>query len=361
MEILEFHPPLWQEGYEPDWRGQNRINEAWIEAIPSKECPEFIERLWIEANEDFGSVEEFRSFYDNDGVETDAIEEAIAYYSTFRSINKGLLIQDWGIHFNIGGFFAFVRRIASSAGKPGLEVLDACYHFVLQHEINHYEVDLGIFFLEVHSGQRNYFLRPTPNLLEEALGNGRGASNPKVKKIKKIVVDRYANSSLAGYNELEKYLTPKRQAEAFNEILFESVKPAHPKGFPLAHEFMKPGKPFSSNKVPIYFHISSGGIVAKAASTQNFNYVVNKITYSESGRRDIEKLVKKNSQIQTRIEKAERKIIENPNAHGNRLRKFQGSKGMIEARIDQGFRMLLQDRGQGTYEVIHVGNDLYEH
>lgn len=33
---------------------------------------------------------------------------------------------------------------------------------------------------------------------------------------------------------------------------------------------------------------------------------------------------------------------------------------MIEARIDQGFRVRLQDSGQGTYEVIHVGNDLYE-
>jgi hypothetical protein len=232
---------------------------------------------------------------------------------------------------------------------------------VFQHEVNHYEVDLGIFFLETHSGKREYFMRPTPNLLEEALGNGRGATHAKVKKYKKFIVHRYSHSSLPGYNQLLDYLSSKSQRDAFNEILFECIGAATNQEVPLAHEFMKPGQPFSPSQIPIYFHIGIGGVTSKPSTPQHFQYVVNVITHSESGKREIAKLTKKDAQLREKIERVQKKIIENPNSNGNRLRKFHGSRGMIEARIDGGMRMLMQDRGNGVYEVIHIGNDLYDH
>ena len=125
----------------------------------------------------------------------------------------------------------------------------------MQHEINHYEVDLGIFFLETHSGQRGYHFRKTPVLLEEALGNARGVCHPKVKKFKAVITNRYARSGLPGYGDLKKYMTPKKQREAFNELLFDCIKPAKPVA-PLGHEFMKPGAPFAASGIPIYFHIT---------------------------------------------------------------------------------------------------------
>lgn len=360
QNLLENHVELRENGREPDWFDENREQEVWVQPIPNKASLDFLIELWNQANADLGSDDEFRSFYDHDGVETQGVNE-LAYYRTFRSIIKGNPTQDWGIHFNVGNFFAFVRRIAKSAGVEGLEVLPACYHFVLQHEVNHYEVDLGIFFLEAHSGKRGYFIRTSPNPLEEALGNGRGASHPKVKKYKKFIVHRYAHSSLPGYNQLEAYLTPKRQRDAFNEILFGCISPATAQEVPLAHEFMKPGQPFSPSNIPVFFHIGIGGAISKPSAPQNFQYVVKAITYSESGEREVAKLTKKDAQLREKIELAQKKILENPNANGNRLRKFHGSKGMIEARVDGGMRFLMQDRGNGNYEVIHVGKDLYNH
>ncbi len=360
QNLLEFHVELRETGREPEWFIENREQEIWVQEVPNKSSLDFLVELWNQANEDLGSDDEFRSFYDSDGVETEDVE-VLAYYRTFRSIEKGRRHQDWGIHFNVGNFFAFVRRIAKSAGVDGLAVLPACYYFVFQHEVNHYEVDLGIFFLEAHSGKRGYFNRTTPNLLEEALGNGRGATHAKVKKYKKFIVHRYAHSSLPGYNQLQDYLTPKRQRDAFNEILFDCIRPANSQEVPLAHEFMKLGQPFSPSQIPIYFHIGIGGDISKPSVPQNFQYVVNVITYSESGKREIAKLTKKDAQLREKIERVHKKIIENPNSNGNRLRKFHGSRGMIEARIDGGMRMLMQDRGNGAYEVIHIGNDLYDH
>jgi len=360
QNLLEFHVELREPGREPEWFNENREQEIWVQEIPNKSSLDFLVELWNQANGDLGSDDEFRSFYDPDGVETEGVD-VLAYYRTFRSIEKGRHSQDWGIHFNVGNFFAFVRRIAKSAGVDGLEVLPACYYFVFQHEVNHYEVDLGIFFLEAHSGKREYFMRPTPNLLEEALGNGRGATHPKVKKYKKIFVDRFAHSSLPGYNQLQDYMTPTRQNAAFNEILFDCIRPATQQEIPLAHEFMKPGRPFSPSLIPIFFHIGIGGVPSKPSTPQVFQYVVNTITYSESGKREIAKLTKKDSQLREKIERAQKKIIENPNSHGNRLRKFHGSRRMIEARIDGGMRILMQDRGNGAYEVIHIGNGLYDH
>jgi hypothetical protein len=124
---------------------------------------------------------------------------------------------------------------------------------------------------------------------------------------------------------------------------------------------MKLGQPFSPSQVPIFFHIGIGGDISKPSLPQNFQYVVNAITYSESGKREIEKLTKKDAQLREKIERVQKKIIDNPNSNGNRLRKFHGSRRLIEARIDGGMRMLMQDRGNGAYEVIHIGNGLYDH
>lgn len=359
LELLEFHVSLQEPGPEPEWFIENKENQIWTEEVESKDALDKIVSLWDEANEGIGSHDEFHPFYDRDGVETESVD-VLAYYRTFRSINKGRYSQDWGIHFNLGNFFAFVRRIAASAGVPPQEALPACYHFVLQHEINHYEVDLGIFFLESHSGQRQYFARPLPDELEEALGSGRGVSHPKVKDFKKFIIHRYEHTSLAGYKDLASYLTPKKQNDAFNKILFDCVKPATPV-VPLGHEFIKPGEPFSAKRVPIYLHIGNSVAQAKSPSSQVFQYVVSAITYSKSAEKDLEKISKKNGALLSKVKEAERKIIENPNAHGNRLRKFQGSKDLIEARIDRGYRMLLRDKGDGIYELLHVGNDLYDH
>ena len=361
QELLEFHIELQEPGKEPQWFIDNREREVWVEEVPSKSALDFLVELWDQANKDLGSDDEYRSFYDHDGVETEEVDLLLAYYRTFRSINKGRNIQDWGIHFNVGNFFAFVRRIAKSAGTSGIDALPACYYFVWQHELNHYEVDLGVYFLEAHIGKRAYFAKANPLEIEEALGNGRGVTHPKVKGFKKYIVDRYANSSLRGYNQLRDYLTVKRQNEAFNKILFDLIRPVTTKAVPIAHEFMKPGKPFSPSLVPLYFHIGIGGDELRSPVPQVFHYVVKNISVSESAKRDIKKLTRKNALLQEKIETAKQKIISNPDSNGNRLRKFQGSKGMIEARVDEGMRILMQDRGSGNYEIIHVGNDLYNH
>ena len=359
IKILEFHVSLQEHGREPSWFVENRENDIWTEETDNKEALEKLLTLWKEANEEIGSRDEFDSFYDHDGIEAEGVD-VLAYYKTFRSINKGKTTQDWGIHFNVGSFFAFVRRIAASAGVNPQEVLPGCYHFVLQHEINHYEVDLGIFFLETYSGQRRYFTRPLPDDLEEALGNGRGASNPKVKQVKKFIIHRYEKSSLSGYRDLSSYLTAASQKEAFNKILLDCVKgAAH--AIPLTHEFMNPGGPFSSKKVPVFLHIGNHIPNSKPPKDFTFQYVVSSITYSESAKRDLEKLSRKNGQLLKKIKDAERKIIENPDANGNRLRKFHGAKDVIEARVDRGYRMLLRDKGNGVYELLHLGNDLYDH
>lgn len=361
QELLEFHVDLQESGSEAEWFDENREQEVWVEEIPNKVGLDFLIELWNQANQDLGSVDEYRSFYDPDGVETEEVDKLLAFYRTFRSINKGRDIQDWGIHFNVGNFFAFVRRIAKSAGTSGVDALPACYFFVLHHELNHYEVDLGVYFLEAHTGKRAYFLKANPLELEEALGSGRGVTHPKVKKFKKYIVDRYANSSLLGYNQLRDYLTVKTQNEAFNKILFDLIGPVSNKAVPIANEFMKPGKPFAPNLVPIYFHIGIGGDKSNSPDPQVFQYVVKNISVSESGKRDIKKLTRRNALLHEKIETAKQKIIANPESNGNRLRKFQGSKGMIEARVDEGMRILMQDRGNGNYEIIHVGQDLYSH
>lgn len=360
LNLLDSHGNFENIEKEPEWLSLSREHDVWAEEVPSKLGLEFLTELWNEANQDLGSDDEFRSFYDSNKVETDGVE-VLAYYRTFRSINKGFHAHDWGIHFNVSNFFAFVRRISESAGVEGLEVLPACYHFVFQHEVNHYEVDLGIFFLEKNSGKFEYFNMSRPNELEEALGNGRGVTHVKVKKYKKYIVDRYAYSSLPGYNKLRDYMTPQRQKDAYNKILFDCLSAFTDQRIPLAHEFMKPGKPFSSSQIPIYFHIGVGGVISKSSTTQYLNFVVNTITISGSGARDIAKLTKRNAQLREKIDKTLIKIIENPNSNGNRLRKFHSSKGMIEARIDDGMRLLLQDRGEGAYEVIHIGKALYSH
>jgi len=369
IELLESHTSLQEPGREPVWFTENRENQTWTEEVESKVALEKILDLWDKANEVIGSDDEAHPFYDRDGVETeDRLRDegaaqgvdVLAYYRTFRSINKSKIEQDWGIHFNLGNFFAFVRRVAVSAGADPKIALPACYHFVLHHEINHYEVDLGIFFLESHSGQRQYFNRPYPNELEEALGSGRGVSHPNVKQFKRFILHRYEHSSLPGYRDLGSYLTLKKQNDAYNKILFDCVMPATP-AVPFGHEFMKPGEPFSSKRVPIFLHIGNHVPKAKSESSFTFQYVISSITYSDSAKRDLDKLSKKNGLLHKKIKDAERKIIANPGANGNRLRKFQGAKDLIEARVDRGYRMLLRDKGDGAYELLHLGNDLYDH
>ena len=241
IEFLESHPKRIEPVSEPEWIVINRFHETWVEAIPNKLAPDFLEQLWDEAGDLLQIADENDSFYDHDRVETTGVE-TLAYYRTFRTIDKTKLVQDWGIHFNVGNFFAFVRRIAKSAGVPSKEALIPSYYFVLHHEMNHYEVDLGIFFLETLKNEYVYFSRSNPNELEEALGNGRGVTHPKVKRYRKYIEDRYANSSLAGYNKIRDYLSTKRQTDAFNQILISSFTSGSPHVLPLAHELMKPGE-----------------------------------------------------------------------------------------------------------------------
>ena len=253
MEQSELFPHLFLDA--EAWRTARPIDfpEKQLEMVEFDQALERIFQIWDEVGESLAQEAENKPFYDSDGVEVNGVD-LLAYYVTFRSIRADRENQNWGIHFNLKEFFAFVRRVAKSANKPAREALSACYFFVLHHEINHYEIDLGTFFLEAHSGRSGYLTRQVPVEVEEALGSGRGVTRPEVKEFKDVIVYRYESTSLRGYRDLGKYLTRKRQESAFNEILFQNV-PSAKKNFPLAHQFMKPRSPFNSKNIPIYLHM----------------------------------------------------------------------------------------------------------
>lgn len=349
-EIFENHPELRLPSKTPDWFREDILNEIWLQPNEFSDFQKIISEIW-QIHDEVYEVLPIKE--ENANAPTDLL----AYYLSFRNQPNKI----WGIHFNLAQCFTFNSIISKLAHAQPFDTFQAVMYYILQHEKNHYEIDLATLHIECFFRTSFYSQFPNPCLDEEALGDARGVSVPQAKKFREILIQSRANSGLLGYQDLGKYLSLSKQRNLFDEIINSNVGiPAYTSKSKLSHQFMSPKGVFSSKNIPLYFHWtpSQQTIRQTTGVEHESNFVVLSIIESEEFQRKHLPTLKKDKVLQKKYESAKKKILIDSKSKGIRLKKWHSGKNLIEARIDRGYRMILREVDAGNYEIVYAGNHI---
>jgi len=227
-------------------------------------------------------------------------------------------------------------------------------------------VDLTVLLFEIASNQ-NLYLKQTFIPEEEGLGNGRGVTESKISEPwKTTIINRYDWGNLTGYRDIKKYLTARARREGFESVL-EKYLGLQPKKLPgYANALMNPKLNFKSKDIPITLvnNLWQHPGIARTpfgSTSGNSAFTILAISESTKAQKRYEKLNKRDPSMAERYKDKLEQYIQAPDLPGHRIRGFEGKPHMIEARVADGFRVLLRNKGDGKWEVEDLGPDIYPH
>ena len=137
---------------------------------------------------------------DSDGDPYDGMSEGVvdngmdflAFYKSFRDVNRSPVRNKWGIFFVKRRCFAVAKEMSLSTNEPFRICLDALIDLVYAHELYHYNIDA--YFLQLESTGGSHIYRPYRSLVqsqsinnwhEEAVANYYGLLRVKSSNINK--------------------------------------------------------------------------------------------------------------------------------------------------------------------------------